>query len=701
MKRVSTWLALTSSLLSGTGNLLAQQRPSRGTLEVVAALVAEELAVRPVPLLELLLVRREQATPMDTLRVRTGLDGRVSVEVETGSYDIRSAAPTRLGGRSYSWGITLTVPAGRTTRLELTNANAAVDSTQIMAPPLRQLAPEILVYERIRNAVFKVQAGAGHGSSFLIDTMGGLIVTNDHVLGGALPVEVSIILDSSTRVPAQVVVRDHDADLAILRIHQRFTAGLPRLRPAGPDTSGAVAVPGERIIAVGFPLSQGSTVTSGIVSGVRQGAIVSDVNINPGNSGGPVLNMAGDVIGVATFAESSDQGGPGVAGAVAVQRLGPLLARAQLALTELPAVAERPLPTAPPHGYPIALLSTSDTATHGSYRRVSEIRAGNFVLSLATPLSQLVAYKRFEDEVSRDRRAREARAGLSPEQRYSSFAPLRDWMEFVGDLTTPVTTVDVSPRVGETAGSLWGNLLSAFAAGASRTPYVQGRRTMEFKGDVHWVRFYRNGALLDPIKGGRVPQRVYVNNAWVLMRDLAYRGYYVLGPELFAPDSTGAPPSIVLVVRDLKHLSDPNIFELPAEVVARIWNDFLPYRQAVDSTLPSYQADPRRFASRELGFCDTRNCWIGDSNDSTLAGLRLAPGDDTASVYVAAVSRTSPAWRAGIRSDDMIVSVNGRRGLSLMAIEQLLANPITDSLRITVRGWRGGPRETTLLRHRR
>src|SRR2546425_11811693 len=93
---------------------------------------------------------------------------------------------------------------------------------------------------------------------------------------------------------------------------------------AKPDSTGAIVVSGERIIAVGFPLSQQSSVTSGIVSSVRERAIISDVNINHGNSGGPLLSLPVDVVGVNTFI---DRGGSvsGVSGSILISQLAPLI----------------------------------------------------------------------------------------------------------------------------------------------------------------------------------------------------------------------------------------------------------------------------------------------------------------------------------------------------------------------------------------
>ncbi len=77
------------------------------------------------------------------------------------------------------------------------------------------------------------------------------------------------------------------------------------------------------------------------------------------------------------------------------------------------------------------------------------------------------------------------------------------------------------------------------------------------------------------------------------LKDVAYRGVYEYNPDVFAPDSAGAPPSIVLQLVDLKHPSDRNVYELNPDVVARIWNDFGPYLRQVGR--PFVASDPALF----------------------------------------------------------------------------------------------------------
>ena len=87
-----------------------------------------------------------------------------------------------------------------------------------VAPTGRHSSLETVLFERARHAVFRVEVGLAHGSGFLVDARAGYIPTNDHVIGSRDIRDISAYLDSVTGVRARVVVRDPDADLAIIRV---------------------------------------------------------------------------------------------------------------------------------------------------------------------------------------------------------------------------------------------------------------------------------------------------------------------------------------------------------------------------------------------------------------------------------------------------------------------------------------------------
>jgi 2-alkenal reductase len=139
---------------------------------------------------------------------------------------------------------------------------------------------------------------AGTGTGFVISE-DGYIVTNQHVVEGSESLEV--IFANGERAEATLVGLDSFTDLAVIKVDQPMQTVLT----FGDSTT---LRPGDEIIAIGSALGDyTNTVTQGVISGLgRQlsgnlrNMIQHDAAINPGNSGGPLLNMAGEVIGVNT-----------------------------------------------------------------------------------------------------------------------------------------------------------------------------------------------------------------------------------------------------------------------------------------------------------------------------------------------------------------------------------------------------------------
>ncbi len=154
----------------------------------------------------------------------------------------------------------------------------------------------------------------GAGSGFFISS-DGLILTNKHVVADTTD-SYTVITSDGKQYDAQVLSRDPVNDLALVKIN---ISNAPYLKLA--DSSQLQV--GQHVIAIGNSLGQyQNTVTSGIVSGIGRsitagsddgssedlsGVIQTDAAINPGNSGGPLLNIAGQVIGINTAIDQEGQ----------------------------------------------------------------------------------------------------------------------------------------------------------------------------------------------------------------------------------------------------------------------------------------------------------------------------------------------------------------------------------------------------------
>ena len=191
------------------------------------------------------------------------------------------------------------------------NISVTGERSAQIPPALRGTPHERFFRDQLRGGR---QIIRGAGSGFIIDPAG-YVVTNNHVVGDATRVTVS--LQDGTEFRARVIGTDDLTDLALLRIEAR------RPLPAVPwGSSGNLRV-GQWVLAAGNPFGLGGSVTSGIVSvrGREIGAgpfddfIQTDAAINPGNSGGPVFNLAGEVVGISTaiFSPSGANAGIGFA----------------------------------------------------------------------------------------------------------------------------------------------------------------------------------------------------------------------------------------------------------------------------------------------------------------------------------------------------------------------------------------------------
>jgi len=149
------------------------------------------------------------------------------------------------------------------------------------------------------------------GSGAIIDAKG-IIVTNDHVVSGAS--KITAMTKSGLELECEIVGSDADNDLAVLRV-RKPSGALPALKLG----SSADLMIGETIVAIGNPFGLSNTVTAGVVSAKGRSVrgennqtytdfIQTDASINPGNSGGPLVNLDGEMVGVATAIIGGAQG---------------------------------------------------------------------------------------------------------------------------------------------------------------------------------------------------------------------------------------------------------------------------------------------------------------------------------------------------------------------------------------------------------
>ena len=210
---------------------------------------------------------------------------------------------------------------------------APVDAASMklsFAPIVRRAAPAVVnVYSKriVRQQVDpfwgmfagaprdRVEQSLGSGSIVRAD---GVILTNHHNIEGAQ--EIMVVTADRREWPAKVLLDDPRVDLAVLQIDTKGES-LPTIAIDDADQPQV----GDLVLAIGDPFGVGQTVTNGIVSALARSDvgisnfasyIQTDASINPGNSGGPLVDMAGDLIGVNTAIVSSSGASAGVGFAI-------------------------------------------------------------------------------------------------------------------------------------------------------------------------------------------------------------------------------------------------------------------------------------------------------------------------------------------------------------------------------------------------
>jgi serine protease Do len=173
----------------------------------------------------------------------------------------------------------------------------AVVSIYTEAPRIPGRGPRIHPFEDFLPMP-RIPRGGGVGSGFVIRE-DGLIATNEHVVRDAE--EIRVELADGTRLDGEVLGVDGKTDIALIRVQT------DRKLDVVPFGDSDAVRPGDWVVAIGNPFDLEQTVTAGIVSakhrsltGAYDDFIQTDAAINPGSSGGPLLNLAGEVIGINT-----------------------------------------------------------------------------------------------------------------------------------------------------------------------------------------------------------------------------------------------------------------------------------------------------------------------------------------------------------------------------------------------------------------
>ncbi|MCD0162637.1 trypsin-like peptidase domain-containing protein [Deinococcus sp. 6YEL10] len=294
-----------------------------GTL-AVGGLVGYELNTRTAPVTASATTSAATQTAPDTnLNAGSGAQGQM----------VPAASSTYDGGRARTESEANTVQVVKDRQDGLVFVSVKESSEDSAQAQLRQRLQQQFPFALPDGGSGQEQTGTGSGF-FVTDS--GDIITNNHVVEGASEITVRLHGDD-TEYTAKVVARAPDFDLALIRA-EGLPSGAARPIPLGDSDQLDV---GLKAVAMGAPFGLDFSVSEGIISslertvpvgtrGVQQNVIQTDAAINPGNSGGPLLDSAGQVIGVNTQILTGGSGqSAGVGFAIPVNTVKKLLPQLQ------------------------------------------------------------------------------------------------------------------------------------------------------------------------------------------------------------------------------------------------------------------------------------------------------------------------------------------------------------------------------------
>jgi S1-C subfamily serine protease len=459
-------------------------------------------------------------------RIVTSIDGTADVRLRPGTYVIESDQPIALQGKAYRWRQTLDVVAGRDSTLDLTVANAVVESIEpganVDAPATTDTS---FMLRQWLDSVVQLWSPTAHGSGFLVDA--GLIATSRRVIGDATTVEVQI--SRSIKVAGVVLEADPQRDIAIIGINPSVMASMKPVPLGCPRGSASPVARGQEIFTLAAPLRQQKGWTPGNVSRNEARYFAADLSLATGGEGGPVFTASGELVGITTLPGERDEPTRGTARVARIDGACELVAAAAKKAKEAPAPSAAHLPVEPSEPAPVDAFKDAVKRRAGSLKPY-QFTASDFDVAFITPMLNYAAQSQ-------------------PNQTFGN------WSDYVADIP-PVLFIRVTPKMSE-------SFLAKIARGAAYTQGMALPAIKRLKSGFDRLQAFCGETEVMPIHPFKLELRVSETEA-------IYEGLYAFDPAALGPSCSSV--KLVLYSEKEPAKADPRIVD-PA-ILQQIWRDF-------------------------------------------------------------------------------------------------------------------------------
>ena len=458
----------------------------------------------------------------------------------------------------------------------VTTQSICAQSSQDVPIKERDVSRGGAMFKTLRDGVVTVQGELAPGTGFIVDESG-LVLTNHHVIDQSN--EVRVRFDRSTAVRARVLAVDKERDLAVLHVN---LSAFPKSRVLSVDLKDSVEnaiVEGERIFTISSPLHQEKMLSTGTVSKIENGAIVTDIIFSPGNSGAPLFNSLGQVVGITTFRVKDRSGSAfarnettaeesGLSGMITIdQALGVIAKAKETAATKSPPSTEL-MPNMPDGVFPIETIKTALKDNSFPLKQyVSDVK--NYQIKYMTPVYKFYVMEKDRIESLKNRNDRNKEKGVVDGA--DPFRDLRYWSEYASELR-PVVQILALPETGASSASMALSVITQGMVGYG-TPLNH-----KYKADFYEMKLMCDGNEIVPIIRNKTEIVRELQNYYKERKQYTYAGVYSYPYDAFAP---GRCRQMQVQVFSEEDPEMPITSVVTEATRNRIWSDFRDYRPQV------------------------------------------------------------------------------------------------------------------------
>jgi Trypsin-like peptidase domain len=535
--------------------LLVVAAQAASTLHIRVMVGQADQKVTPVAHHRLLISDNPASAPPREV-VTTG-DGTADVRLPPGNYTVESDEPFVFDGKAYAWTQTLDVHAGRDATLELTSANADVAAADSVTPRTPVVAPNTAganILARWQDSVVELWTSTTHASGFVVGASG-WIATNQRVVASATSVEVQ--LTPALKVAGTVVAAQPGRDVAIIRIDPGALASVAPVALLCSSPSPPPAAE-QRVFAIGVPLRQPKSVSSGTLGRVGPHALETDLDLEPGSAGGPAFDADGTVLGVTSIVDGSDERRLDYRVVRAGDVCAVMAAAEKLAKDAAPPSAAR-LPVEPTRPFPPGALEAI-AKQHASSRSPYLASSSDFDVAFITPGLVYAARHQTRPTSLPERTMRTRLPDPEAEQRARALMDFGRWSDYFADYP-PVLLVRVTPRLVE---GFW----KMVARGAAQTQGMSLPPMKHFKSGFARMQAFCDNTEVTPIHPFLLERPISDTNT-------IDEGLYVFDPGALTPDCG----SVRLVLYSQKSPDNGETLTVDDKLLQQVWQDFAAYRE--------------------------------------------------------------------------------------------------------------------------